>query len=888
MGALESKLLKWSSSLESWQQDLLRKIATHEEVGASEYAAYAKHIEHTLYGESNLWIEEQDDDNTPVYEPLSEAHLQSTESGAPEVRLTSLTHVEGANNLKNNSTLEFEQAGLTIIAGKNGSGKSGYTRLIKQLAASRAPEIIMENAFHPGVIPKAQLTYKEGDAEAVTVDWKQGDEPEPSPLQRVRVFDSRSATVHVTASNEVAYLPPALLLLADYTQALKNIQKIIHGHTSLEGYKEKSWPNLARGQGQEIFEALGTESAKSLLEELRELTAQESEELAKLPQRIQQLTASDPAKLAVQAQTRSTQLSTLARNLQSISKVLSDENLELVKGAFAKVTKADEELKAASKEVEGIGKLENVGSNEWRSMWEAASEFHDIHSDTGFPDLTEGAVCELCQQELSNESKERMRRYAELMQGKAQEALRTATNELNEYLRVLNELSFSSLLTQGIVELVGTYDSKVGSELTSVCASALRYKEWAEKGCIESDKPEQKDITTALNTAAEAISKAAAEEDTLAKKYSDVDSNALQANLLRQRQDALELQRDLSLVKGEIIKEHDRRVRVECLKVSGAKCDTTQVSRQNTALSREYIDEICVAFTAEATILGLDRVPVELVFDRSSLGISYIKIGLKDAANISAGKVLSEGEQRVTAIAGFFADLAKSGDNSTLVFDDPVSSLDQEYREQVARRLLVEAKTRQVLVFTHDFPFVRYIYEQADLINLEAEGGETEPSAAINYIHIARGPGGAGTVTDQDHWRHVSVGERIKNINKRIEIAQALYTQHDDEAYDKEAKDIVGSLRETWEYFVEQELLSGVVVRHDRTVQTRKLRFLTDISSEDVAKVDAGMTVGSKEMTGHDKPASDGSQTLNPDKLREEVRKLKDFRSSVISRRNSK
>jgi wobble nucleotide-excising tRNase len=33
------------------------------------------------------------------------------------------------------------------------------------------------------------------------------------------------------------------------------------------------------------------------------------------------------------------------------------------------------------------------------------------------------------------------------------------------------------------------------------------------------------------------------------------------------------------------------------------------------------------------------------------------------------------------------------------VYDDPVSSLDYKWREGVARRLVQEAKTRQVIVF---------------------------------------------------------------------------------------------------------------------------------------------------------------------------------------------
>ena len=288
-------------------------------------------------------------------------------------------------------------------------------------------------------------------------------------------------------------------------------------------------------------------------------------------------------------------------------------------------------------------------------------------------------------------------------------------------------------------------------------------------------------------------------------------------------------------------------------------------------------------------MLGLDRVPVELVFDKSARGVSYIRVSLVGAPTISVPTVLSEGEQRIAAIAGFFADLTESGDNSTLVFDDPVCSLDQSYREAVARRLLIEAEKRQVLVFSHDFTFVQYLYEQQGLLKNSA--ATKQPAGAfanIEYVHIARSQNGAGEPTTAEQWRHVTVGERIKRLNERIQEAEKSYRARDDAAYEKDARDIVGAIRETWECFVEQELLNSVVQRHERAVQTQRLKHLVDINDADIAAVDKGMKISSRWLTGHDAPVSDGTQIIPPDQLREEMDQFIDFRSSVINRRKRK
>ena len=71
----------------------------------------------------------------------------------------------------------------------------------------------------------------------------------------------------------------------------------------------------------------------------------------------------------------------------------------------------------------------------------------------------------------------------------------------------------------------------------------------------------------------------------------------------------------------------------------------------------------------------------------------------------NAGEILSEGEYRCVALAGFMAELATNDSDSGIIFDDPVSSLDHLHREAIAKRLAAEGRSRQMIVFTHDLPF---------------------------------------------------------------------------------------------------------------------------------------------------------------------------------------
>jgi len=497
-------------------------------------------------------------------------------------------------------------------------------------------------------------------------------------------------------------------------------------------------------------------------------------------------------------------------------------------------------------------------------------------------------VCPLCQQPLGEAAKTRFAQFAEFMSGEAQTALTTARTLRNADVDALNALPLDSLITQDLVDLVSTYDAEVGNSLLPAIAEAtlIRNHLVATEADEEHDKAyDAGALARKFEQAAVALRKVATTENISAEKLANTDTSALAAARLEARREELTIRKGLLADIEAIGAQHDRAIRVSSLDASRNSCGTTSASRKNSDLSSSYVNKVCQSFEQETKKLGLQRVPVELIFDRSTRGVSYIKVSLKGAPQVSVASVLSEGEQRVTAIAGFFADLTESGDSSTLVFDDPVSSLDQEFRVKVAQRLLEEAERRQVLIFTHDFSFVQYLYEEKKLRDLQAQADGKTSAPDINYLHIDRASNGAGVVTTAEEWRHVNVKERIGRIKQRIQTAGVLYRNDDLVSYGATARDIVGAIRDTWEAFVEQDLLNAVVTRHDRKVQTQRLSKLTDLTGGDVATVELGMSIESRFMTGHTSPISDGSAPMSPDDLTAEVKRLEDLRKAINDRR---
>lgn len=906
MSDLETDFLAWAAQQAPWQQDLLRRIAGAEMLSISDYQRYAAAAERAELAKPAPWYLTQELDAQPDFIPLDATHISATVAGGDPVRVTKILHIHGANDLAPGASLDFYSDGLTIIAGKNGSGKSGYTRILKQVAASRAPEKILPNAYSPRIKPKATVSYRLGEASPVTaLTWEYGTERIESPLQRVRVFDARSANTQVAEPNPVAYVPASLQILSDYTQALQEVAAVIESDTQKERLQERSFGELESAIGREISENLGKQLALDELRRVEALTPEEEAELDGIPGKLHELTSTNPAAVAAQGRQRAAQLRSLARDLEIVATKLTPDGIELSQKLRDDVEAARVEVERTRSIFTNADVLPGTGNEQWRRMWLAARDYSesDPHQHR-FPENLES--CPFCVQPLGAKAIARMKLFGEFMSGEAQERASLAQSLRSADEAALTALPLSSFAEQDSVSLVRIYDenladglSKWADQATKLRDSLLATIDDDEVECIpyvitdpdgagKEAMPSPISLDTLPRETAVALRGFAATEEETATTLAATDRSAQAVAEMTTRRDVLIARRDIASNREAIGAQHDRFIRAERLNAAKSSCNTASASNKNSKLSQGYVTKVCQQFEAEAKALGLDRVPVELAFDRTKRGVSYIKVRLKEAPDVPVASVLSEGEQRVAAIAGFFADLTESDDASTLVFDDPVSSLDQLYRSKVAQRLVHEAESRQVLVFTHDFSFVQYLYEEKNLQDTRRAAKGAPASRDLTYLHISRSPDGAGALTGAESWRHVSIKERLGRLSDRCQAARAMYNRNDTVGYEKEANDIVGALREAWEAFVEQDLLSGVVIRHGRSVHTQKLIKITDLTAQDTAEVERGMSVESRYMTGHDRPLSDGSAPQSPDWLDDEVETLKTYRLAVIKRREKK
>ncbi|MGC0097472.1 AAA family ATPase, partial [Ralstonia pseudosolanacearum] len=246
-------------------------------------------------------------------------------------------------------------------------------------------------------------------------------------------------------------------------------------------------------------------------------------------------------------------------------------------------------------------------------------------------------------------------------------------------------------------------------------------------------------------------------------------------------------------------------------------------------------------FFSEISALGGKRLLVSPEPLQEGKGRISFALTLRDTKqNAAAHAVLSEGESRIVALAAFLADITGSGHATPFVFDDPISSLDQEFEERVADRLVELSRTRQVIVFTHRLSLLALLEDALDKASKNAATiGGLSPSRA--FISLRRLGPLVGVVDTLDVRREKPDKGFAKLRDHRLPILRKLLDAGD-VGYDTEMKAACGDFRILVERSVEKVMLSGLIERFRRSVQTQQIRSLAKITPDDCMLIDQMMT----------------------------------------------
>ena len=201
--------------------------------------------------------------------------------------------------------------------------------------------------------------------------------------------------------------------------------------------------------------------------------------------------------------------------------------------------------------------------------------------------------------------------------------------------------------------------------------------------------------------------------------------------------------------------------------------------------------------------------------------------------------MLSEGETRIVSLAAFLADTTGSNQLAPFIFDDPISSLDQDFEERVVARLVDLAKTRQVIIFTHRLSLISLIEA---VIKKHAENPANDK--ITHSLQSLRRLGKTSGILTQHNLRDARPDKALNAVRDHIIPKLKKYQVNADaDGYDLIAKSACSDFRIILERTVELILLNDVVIRFRREVMTKgKLIGIAKVEVKDCDLIDRMMT----------------------------------------------
>lgn len=846
---IESDIIAWGLERPGWQQEALVALANGEEYGSE---AIARLVDKILAGSNS----------GPSHEAK---RIQVKSSVVEQVDLAAIADLHGVNALVDGQRLDFGMNGLTVVYGDNGSGKSGYARLIKAMVNARHRSDVLPNVFRETPDePSGVLHYRVAGKDR-QLEFPSAPPPE---LFEMSFYDEHCGDEYLTKESTISYRPSALTLLDGLIWVCDEVRREIAARIRSNEAKALALDLPPTTTAGAFVATLTADTNEAQVDAATALPGGTNERLAAVLQEAARLAASDPQK-------EKTRLTTLANQV----KALGGDLTRLLNALGAEQTGARTKLRlaaAAARATASIAAansfddeaLARVGSETWRALWSAARNFSvtEAYHAHEFPVTGDGAVCVLCQQSLDDDAKQRLQRFDQYMTDTTERDAAAAERDFAATLDELRALEFATPARTAALTALDAHDAQLGSATTALLAKVEEQRD-AIVQYVTSE-----DATPVSMPAVDVPDRLATLATQLQERATATDVTQFQAAVAAATKGKAELQARLRLSESaEKVKAEIQRLReLKALKKARTAADTNSVTQKASSLTREYAtDRILDQFTRETDRLRLQRVTLQDLGGRK--GQLNQKPGLLGAAkSVAARSVLSEGEQTALGLAGFFTETVFDQSKSAIIFDDPVTSLDHVRRDKVAERLAQLAQDRQVVVFTHDVAFT------GDL----AAAAESEGVDLIERAVERRGPD-PGICVESFPWKAKDFGSRVNHLTDELAKLKKDRADLRQDHWEERVAIWAGYLSETWERSVTTEVMNQVFDRGSSQVRMMKFRIIAEITTDDNQDLQDGYGATSRWGRRHDKAVETNYVAPEPADLEHELERLTDWRKRV-------
>jgi hypothetical protein len=693
----------WASTLKPWQRQTLAFAVIGGPLGDNEVQAV-----YELFAEEAGLVEKRP--REPIVVDVSGRPANA--HGEP-LRLDRIDGLVGINAIPDASALTFAPS-LTVVYGRNGAGKSGFARLFANACFSRHKPKILSNIYQESEKSQQSATFHFSIGKVAQEQFEFAPGKERPDLKRISFFDTVVASLHVSEAAPFEFKPSGFDVFPEMARVYAVLAVRLDTDIRARMHPLKFSDSFIGGETpvSKAVAALDGSNDPAEIRELASYGATETARLAEVDSQLVSLKNNSPKEALANLKQARADVDRLATKISALGSIFGPEKTRSRTELSQKAKKKTETAILLGSDQFRQPFFRAVGTPEWQDFTRATHALARKESEE-YPG--ENDRCLLCERPLDEVSKRHIVTLLAFVEGDAQRDAKLAMQALNDEVGRLRKLDLNvcspdSRVYEHLHRLDPAIETVVIDSIKKI--SAVRDETLASLAAyavVESTL----DITSAIKDLAELL------------KRIDVDIERLEKENPADAIAALELERQTLRHREVLVKllpsiEKFVADREWCRKAGHAKSmlNPRHITEKEKDLSGKIIaGSYRNRFSEECKKLDCN-LPVELQTSgqKGKTVRSLLMRGGHDPESI-----LSEGEQKAVALADFLTEVALNSASAGIVLDDPVNSQDHQRKELIARRLVEEAAMRQVIVFTHDLPFLNYILGLAEKQNLDYE-----------------------------------------------------------------------------------------------------------------------------------------------------------------------
>lgn len=770
-------LWEWAENNGDWAKILVDKIATKEdELSSSERDLVFNHFLQSIGLHSGLPVVSV---SKPSYSPTNKS-----------IELQSLTDVSGVNRLAKGQTINFAK-NLTVVYGENGTGKTGYGRILKILGYSYdTANKVLPNIFLPVQPQTATINFSVNSTVKKFIWDGTNDDTD---LGNISVFNNNCVQISLS-DRQLIVSPIGFHLFNIITSELHQLEDLCRAKIAKYNINLAWIETLHIGTPQQLL--ISGLTGKTLDIKVDDISTFNSTQEQTLKDKQQELSNLNKGFLQAEIQNLNSHADELKRinnKIETTSKILNKGAWEAINNLSIKIKELESQTQIGLQEIATKNGVEFYETSEFKSFIRAAEGYIKILEKPEYP--KDGDNCVYCLQPLTKNANELLISYRKLLNDNTQEKLSELKKQKLNLVTTVKEFNLDITIHHPSFGLkdekpiipteIQEYTQKIQKlresyvlNKTSEAVFDLDYKNY-----IDFISKRQTLIETQLSAMKLTLANLAAKEIELKTEINELLDRKLLSTKVKEIKDTIA----------------NRKV-IDLLNSKYNSFNTSSISRKTTEARDQLVQSnFDSQFQSELKAFRKSAIKVDLSFntDKGKSKVSH-RINRHHLTDI-----LSEGEQKAIALAEFLTELQLDKINAPVVFDDPVNSLDHNIIDDVAKRLILLSGDRQVVIFTHSvllFNSLLYFSKQPSYKNF-----------AYKFYNCKNEFNETGCISEAE--------EEINQVKSYIsKINQLINNTPKGRPEAEIAEDGYGYLRSAIELCVEHEIFQGTVKRYQKNV----------------------------------------------------------------------